>query len=82
MGSSLKICLVAEGTADVYPRLGSTSEWDTGAAHCIMNEAGGCILDCDGDELRYNKQEMRNPWFIAIGDPGYDWISMCHRSAA
>jgi len=80
MGSSKKICLVAEGAVDVYPRLGSTSEWDTGAAHCILNEAGGCILDCQGRELHYNKQDMRNPWFIAIGDRDYDWINICSHS--
>lgn len=82
MGSSLKICLVAEGQADVYPRLGPTSEWDIGAAHCVLNEAGGSILDCDGNRLVYNKREMRNPWFIAVGDPTYNWIDLCPRSPA
>ena len=77
MGSSLKICLVAEGQIDVYPRLGSTWEWDTGAAHCVLREAGGSIFDCDGNNLTYNKPEMRNPWFIAIGDPSYNWIELC-----
>jgi 3'(2'), 5'-bisphosphate nucleotidase len=80
MGSSLKICLVAAGQADVYPRLGPTSEWDTGAAHCVLNEAGGSILNCDGHRLVYNKNEMRNPWFIAVGDPSYNWIERCPRS--
>jgi 3'(2'), 5'-bisphosphate nucleotidase len=82
MGSSLKICLVAEGQADVYPRLGPTSEWDIGAAHCVLNEAGGSILDCDGNRLVYNKRDMRNPWFIAVGDPNYNWIDLCPRSLA
>ena len=77
MGSSLKICLVAEGKVDVYPRLGATSEWDTGAAHCILTEAGGSIFDCAGNRLVYNKRQMRNPWFIAVGDPNFDWIRVC-----
>ena len=82
MGSSLKICLVAEGQADVYPRLGPTSEWDIGAAHCVLNEAGGSILDCNGNQLVYNKRDLRNPWFIAMGDPTYNWIDLCPRSSA
>lgn len=67
MGSSLKICLVAEGRADLYPRLGPTSEWDIAAAHCILAEAGGTLRNPDGTELRYNKPSMLNPWFIAAG---------------
>jgi 3'(2'), 5'-bisphosphate nucleotidase len=82
MGSSLKICLVAEGRADVYPRLGPTSEWDIGAAHCVLNEAGGSIFDCNGNRLLYNKRDLRNPWFIAVGDPTYDWMNLCQRSSA
>ncbi|MED5408463.1 MAG: 3'(2'),5'-bisphosphate nucleotidase CysQ [Pseudomonadota bacterium] len=77
MGSALKVCLVAEGSADVYPRLGPTSEWDTGASHCILNESGGRIMDCAGNNLQYNKPSVLNPWFIAVGDPRYDWISVC-----
>lgn len=65
MGSSLKICLVAEGSADLYPRLGTTSEWDIAAAHCILREAGGILTDVDGRELQYNKEEILNPWFFA-----------------
>jgi 3'(2'), 5'-bisphosphate nucleotidase len=80
MGSSLKICLVAEGQADVYPRLGPTSEWDIGAAHCVLNEAGGSILGCDGNQLVYNKREMQNSSFIAVGDPTYNWIELCPRT--
>jgi len=66
MGSSLKFCLVAEGSADIYPRLGPTSEWDTAAAHCIVNEAGGKVINAEtGDELRYNQREgLLNPHFI------------------
>lgn len=73
MGSALKICLVAEGTADVYPRLGPTSEWDTAAAHCILNVAGGRLLDPAGRELVYNKPSILNPWFLAVGAGGYNW---------
>ena len=77
MGSALKVCLVAEGSADVYPRLGPTSEWDTGASHCILNESGGRVIDCAGSTLQYNKPNLVNPWFMAVGDPHYDWISVC-----
>ncbi|MBI3899519.1 MAG: 3'(2'),5'-bisphosphate nucleotidase CysQ [Gammaproteobacteria bacterium] len=73
MGSSLKFCLVAEGMADVYPRLGPTMEWDTGAAQCIVEVAGGRVVDPDGAPLRYNKPSLRNPWLIASGAGGYDW---------
>lgn len=66
MGSSLKICLVAEGKADIYPRLGPTSEWDTAAAHAVLNAAGGSITTLDGEPLRYNQKEsFLNPYFIA-----------------
>ncbi len=73
MGSSLKICMVAEGSADIYPRLGPTSEWDTAAAHCILDVAGGSLIDPDGNRLRYNKPDILNPWFLACGDPSVDW---------
>jgi 3'(2'), 5'-bisphosphate nucleotidase len=74
MGSSLKSCLVAEGAADIYPRLGPTSEWDTAAAQCVVEEAGGCIIKTDGQALRYNtKDSLLNPHFLVIGDPDYDW---------
>ncbi|WP_455206096.1 3'(2'),5'-bisphosphate nucleotidase CysQ [Kaarinaea lacus] len=74
MGSSLKSCLVAEGKADIYPRLGPTSEWDTAAAQCIVEEAGGKILDLEMKPMRYNiKRSLLNPHFIVIGDPNYDW---------
>lgn len=66
MGSSLKICLVAEGKADIYPRLGLTCEWDTGAAHAVLNAAGGSIMTVDGEPLLYNqKAEYLNPFFVA-----------------
>ncbi len=74
MGSSLKSCLVAEGLADIYPRLGPTSEWDTAAAQCVVEEAGGRITKTNMQPLRYNtKDELLNPYFLVIGDPGFDW---------
>jgi 3'(2'), 5'-bisphosphate nucleotidase len=76
MGSSLKICLVADGQADVYPRLGPTSEWDTAAAHAILESAGGGIIDPIGQALRYNlKDGLLNPYFLAFGDPNRDWLT-------
>ena len=66
-GSSLKFCMVAEGNADFYPRLGTTMEWDTAAAHCVLEAAGGKVVQCDGTPLRYNKKEWRNPHFFAVG---------------
>jgi 3'(2'), 5'-bisphosphate nucleotidase len=74
MGSSLKSCLVAEGKADIYPRLGPTSEWDTAAAQCVVEEAGGKILDLEMQPMRYNtKRSLLNPYFLVIGDPEFDW---------
>lgn len=74
MGSSLKSCLVAEGKADVYLRLGPTSEWDTAAAQCIVEEAGGKLLDTAMHPLRYNtKESLLNPFFIVCGDGQHDW---------
>ena len=65
MGSSLKICLVAEGKADVYPRLGPTMEWDTAAAHAIALAAGCEVLEFDSNKpLVYNKENLLNPWFV------------------
>ena len=76
MGSSLKICLVADGQADVYPRLGPTSEWDTAAAPAVHESAGGNMISLDGQELRYNtKESLLNPHFLAVGDSGRDWLS-------
>jgi len=73
MGSALKICIVAEGKADVYPRLGPTSEWDTAAAHCVLTAAGGSVNDQNGEPLRYNKESILNPWFIASGAGDENW---------
>jgi 3'(2'), 5'-bisphosphate nucleotidase len=76
MGSSLKICLVAEGAADVYPRLGPTSEWDTAAAQAILESAGGRMIDLAGRPLRYNsKDDLLNPHFLAFGDQQRDWLA-------
>ena len=63
-GSSLKICKVAEGIADIYPRFGPTMEWDTCAADLIVSEAGGRIYDINNEVLKYNKQNLMNPFFI------------------
>ena len=77
MGSSLKFCLVAEGEADFYPRLGPTSEWDTAAAQAVVEAAGGAVLDLQGAPLRYNtRPEVLNPFFIVRGDPGRDWLAL------
>lgn len=74
MGSSLKSCLVAEGKADIYVRLGPTSEWDTAAAQCVVEEAGGKLLDTAMQPLRYNtKESLLNPYFIVCGDERHDW---------
>lgn len=68
-GSSLKLCLVAEGTADVYPRFAPTMEWDTAAGQAIAELAGKWVIDYSTDQpLRYNKPELRNNWFIVGGD--------------
>lgn len=74
MGSSLKFCLVAEGQADFYPRLGPTSEWDTAAAHAVVTAAGGSVVTLDGRPLRYNtKASLLNPEFLVFADPARDW---------
>ena len=65
IGSSLKLCLVATGEADLYPRLGPTMEWDTAAAHAIVSAAGKQVLQFGTDKpLVYNKANLLNPWFI------------------
>jgi len=66
MGSSLKFCLVAEGEAHFYPRLGPTMEWDTAAAHAVVNGAGGIVCDAAGQELGYNKEDLHNPEFFVL----------------
>lgn len=74
LGSSLKACLVAEGKADLYPRFGPTSEWDTAAAQCIVEEAGGAITSMDMQPLLYNtKESLLNPNFFVFGDRSRNW---------
>lgn len=77
MGSSLKFCVVAEGKADFYPRLGPTSEWDTAAAHAVVLAAGGKVVQLDGQPLRYNlKESLLNPEFLVIADEARDYASV------
>ncbi len=73
-GSLIKCCLVAEGSADLYISFGHTSEWDTAAAQCILEEAGGYLLDFDGTPLRYNQRDtLENPPFIASATGELRW---------
>lgn len=81
LGSSLKLCRVAEGAADVYPRLGPTSEWDTAAAQCVVESAGGHVTDLDGQPLRYNKPNILNPWFLVTGGDGYNWHALLRHAS-
>ena len=77
MGSSLKFCVIAEGRADVYPRLGPTSEWDTAAAQAVVEQAGGKVLELDGRPLSYNaKEDILNPWFVVTGASDHDWLAL------
>ena len=78
MGSSLKLCLVAEGAAHFYPRLGPTMEWDTAAAHAVVNAAGGSVCDLSGAELRYNKTNLLNPEFFVMHQQDKD-TTACQR---
>ncbi len=81
MGSSFKLCLVAEGKADLYPRLGLTSEWDTAAAHAVVNAAGGQVIKLTGEDLQYNKEDLLNPWFI-VCNAEYDWLPLINDHSA
>jgi len=77
IGSSLKFCLIAEGAADVYPRLGPTSEWDTAAAHAVVLGGGGTVVRLDGRPLEYNLgPELLNPHFVAYGARDHDWLAL------
>tara|TARA_R110002073_G_scaffold23164_3_gene79196 strand:+ start:49547 stop:50392 length:846 start_codon:yes stop_codon:yes gene_type:complete len=81
MGSSLKICAIAEGKAHWYPRLALTSEWDTAAAHAVLNGAGGAIFNEELDSLTYNqKDSLLNPYFHAVGDQRFDWKALISQS--
>jgi 3'(2'), 5'-bisphosphate nucleotidase len=74
VGSSLKFCMLAEGAMDVYPRFGPTSEWDTAAGQCVLEAAGGQVLDPSGRPFRYNQRaRILNGDFIAVGDPALPW---------
>ncbi len=76
IGSSLKMCLVAEGKADLYPRLGLTSEWDTAAAQCVVEEAGGQLTNLARERLPYNgKDSLLNPYFLTFSQTHPDWLS-------
>lgn len=77
VGSSLKFCLLAEGRADVYPRLGPTCEWDTAAGQCVLEQAGGQVVDLQGRPLEYNARDgLVNPHFIAFADARTDWRAL------
>jgi 3'(2'), 5'-bisphosphate nucleotidase len=74
LGSSLKFCRIADGGLDVYPRFGPTSEWDTAAGQCVLEGAGGAVLDPHGRPFRYNqRQRILNGDFVALGDPALPW---------
>jgi len=83
-GSSLKFCRIAEGQADLYPRLGPTSQWDTAAAQCVLEAAGGVVIDLEGSPLNYGlERPLLNPGFLAAGDK--QWLStasrfLCHQN--
>ena len=77
MGSSLKFCMVAEGSADVYPRLGPTSLWDTAAAQCVVEQAGGRVIKLTGESLGYGEvSEILNPFFVVHGQSSMDWATL------
>jgi len=76
---SLKNCLIAEGKADCYLRIGPTGEWDTGASQCILEQAGGTILDSEFNPLSYNQREsLMNPDFISLGATSIPWQKVIH----
>jgi len=69
LGSSLKFCYIAEGRVDFYPRFGPLMEWDTAAAHVVVEESGAVVAGLDGQPLRYNKPDMRHQGFLAASCP-------------
>ncbi len=82
LGSSLKFCRAASGEVDLYIRYGLTSEWDTAAGQCVLEQAGGRVLTMDGQTLRYNtKESLLNPDFLACGDPSVDWTALISENA-
>jgi len=71
---SLKNCLIAEGGADCYLRIGPTGEWDTGASQCILEQAGGTIISSNFEPLSYNQRDsLLNPDFVSLGDQKFPW---------
>lgn len=83
VGSSLKFCLLAAGEADVYPRLGPTSEWDIAAGHALLAAAGGKVLQLDGSAIEYNRSEsLLSPQFVAIGAQDRDWLALLRTAVA
>ncbi len=83
IGSALKFGLLAEGRGDLYVRRGPTSEWDTAAGHAVVLEAGGQVVDFQGQPLRYNVRDtLINPSFIAYADPTRDWAALLAAAAA
>jgi 3'(2'), 5'-bisphosphate nucleotidase len=77
MGSSLKLCLVADGSADVYPRMGPTSLWDTAASQCVVEQAGGSVIQLTGEPLSYAAPSAAlNPFFVVHGKSAVNWVDM------
>ncbi|MGI9282377.1 MAG: 3'(2'),5'-bisphosphate nucleotidase CysQ [Endozoicomonas sp.] len=77
VGSALKSCHIAEGLADIYPRLGPTSEWDTAAAQAVVEGAGGLLLDPHGKRFSYNfKESLLNSDFLVVGDSSQNWLKI------
>ena len=72
--SSIKFCRVAEGAVDIFPGFRPTSEWDTAAAQCVLESAGGKVVDFDGNSVIYNKTDLENPGFLAFGGGEIDWL--------
>lgn len=82
LGSSLKFCRAARAEVDLYIRYGLTSEWDTAAGQCVLEQAGGGVTDLSGVSLRYNaKESLLNPDFLAFGDTAVDWAGLLHGDA-
>lgn len=83
LGSSLKFCRAARGEVDLYIRYGLTSEWDTAAGQCVLEQAGGGVTDLAGASLRYNtKESLLNPDFLAFGDTAVAWAALLRGAAA
>jgi 3'(2'), 5'-bisphosphate nucleotidase len=81
MGSSLKFCLVAEGTADIYPRMGPTSLWDTAAAQCVVEQAGGAVIQLTGESISYaDPSVVLNPFFLVHGKSTVNWADLVRGS--